>query len=432
MRILIVGAGIGGLSSALALSLAGHAVTILESASQLAEVGAGVQLTPNATKAFWKWGLGPDILQYALLPPSFNIRDLVSGELIGGVALKVFMEQYGAPYIVIHRADIHRILHEHAVKAGVKVCLGSKVVKYDVEGGKLWLADGQEMNADLVVACDGIHSFARGVLHNALGGGDGLEKTGWAAYRKMAPVMALKANPLTESLATDHSGNCWIGEEKLVMTYLVQGASNLNIVLSHPDNVDTSDWASEKYDAEIGRLFQDAGEVVNAVLDLSKPGAVNYPVFQTKDLPSWSSKSGKFLLMGDAAHAMAFYLSMGVSMAVEDAETLAECISLKTATEVSLQKAVEIFSNVRKPRAEAVRNASLHAGNIMQLRQGPEQEMRNRSIREDGAPAGREGEDKDFYVTAISFGIADRRIRDWCYGYDVAQEVYLHSNSRGP
>jgi salicylate hydroxylase len=208
------------------------------------------------------------------------------------------------------------------------------------------------------------------------------------------------------------------------MTYLVKGASLLNIVLSHPDDVDTTEWSPERYDIEIREFYKEAEPRLKAVIELSNPGAQNWPVEQVKNLPRWKSESGRFVLMGDVVHAMPFYLSMGVSMAVEDAETLAECIALKKLTTSSLEKAMAVFEGVRKPRAEAVRDASLHAGDVLQMRKGPEREVRDRAIRDDGVAVGVEEEEgDDFYVTRTSYGIADRKIRDWCYGYNVAEEV---------
>ena len=421
MQIIIVGAGIGGLSAALSLSLAGHQITILESASALAEIGAGVQLTPNATKFFWKWGLAPDILEHAVLPRSFNIRRDKDGGLLGQVPFKDFEKRYGGPYIVVHRADIHRILHSHAVRAGARLRLKSKVVKYDFEAGSVILGDGEEIHADLVVAVDGINSFARKSFLSEIG--DGVEKTGWAAYRTMAPVNQVKENPDTAHIVAEHSCNCWVGDSKVVMTYMIKNSQMLNIVLSHPDDVDTSEWGIEKYQTEVQRLYGGWDPSLSALLSMTSPEIQNWPVYQVRPLPKWTSQSGKFVLMGDAAHAMAFYLSMGVSMAVEDAEALTECISLREKTTASLEQAMSIFEKVRKSRAEAVRDASLHAGNILQLPKGPEQEARDCALKDDGASAGTVDGD-DFYVTRTSYGIADERIRDWCYGYDVESRVH--------
>ncbi|KAH0833563.1 hypothetical protein FOPE_03491 [Fonsecaea pedrosoi] len=163
----------------------------------------------------------------------------------------------------------------------------------------------------------------------------------------------------------------------------------------------------------------------------------NWPVYQVEPLPRWVSKSGKFVLMGDAAHAMAFYLSMGISMAVEDAVALSECLSLLgSATSSSssndpndngtndpgpkprpsLSTALGLFESVRKPRAEAVQSASLHAGEILHLPPSAAQEKRDALLQADGRTDRKEDRQ---YV----YGIADRETRDWCYGYDAALET---------
>ena len=421
MQIIVVGAGIGGLSIALSLSLAGHKVTILESASALAEIGAGVQLTPNSTKYFWKWGLGPAILEHSVLPGSFNVRRGKDGELLGRVPFDGFEGRYGGPYIVIHRADIHRILHEHAIKAGAQLRLNSRVMQYDFEGGGVTLSDGEEVYADLVVAADGINSFAR---KSFVGDEEGeTEKTGWAAYRTMAPVDKIRANPQTAHLVQEHSCNCWNGDSTSFMTYMIKNSQMLNIVLSHPDDVDTSEWTTEQYQNEITRLFGDWNPLCSSLLSIASPEVQNWPVYQVKSLSKWASDSGKFVLMGDAAHAMAFYLSMGVSMAVEDAEALAECLSLRETSNCSLKRAVNVFEKVRKPRAEGVREASLHAGNMLHLPPGPRQEIRDQALRTQGVSSGVVTEAGDFYKTKTSYGIVDQGIRDWCYGYDVKKDV---------
>jgi len=435
MEIIIVGAGIGGLSTALSLALSSnshshpqHTITLLESSPQLAELGAGVQLTPNSTRSFWKWGLGPSILASSITPSSFNIRRDTDDSLLASVDFTGFEERYGAPYVVVHRADIHRILHEACVKAGVRIRLGCRVVGYESEGGGVTLDGGEELKADLVVACDGIKSFARKeFLGDGNGDGEGQkgweEKTGWAAYRCMAPVEKLKLSPLTAHLGRDYDCNCWTGDGRVVMTYLVKEAKMLNVVLSHRDDVDTTGWTSEQFKAEIGNTFQGVSPSLKALLSVTNPEVQNWPIYQIKTLPKWTSKTGRFVLMGDAAHAMAFYLSMGVSMAVEDAETLTECISLMHTRGGGLSHAMSVFEKVRKQRAEAVRDASLHAGNMLHLPKGGQRDARDRALAVDGL-IGDTGEQESFFLEKVSYGIGDQNIRDWCYGYDIEREVH--------
>lgn len=415
----MVGAGIGGLSTALALAQAGHPVQVFESASVLAEVGAGIQLTPNATKWFWRWGLDQDLLAHSAIPVSFDIWRDDDGTIIRSVDFTTFKKEYGAPYIVVHRADLHRVLHEHAVRAGAKIRLNSRVVAYEFERGSITLRDGETISADLVIAMDGVNSEARqALLHKTV---RGLGETGWAAYRVMAPVSALKADVRTADLVSRHACNCWSGDQKCVMTYMVKGAQWLNIVFSHCNDVDTRDWTSDQYQSELRKQYGNWNSTIQALLEHASTKIENWPVNPTSNLPRWSSESGKFVLAGDAAHSMAFYLSMGVSMAVEDAAALAECLRLYKAEQLPLAEAIQLFGTLRKERAEAVRDASLHAGQVLQRAPGPLRDDRDEAMRSDGRSASTGYGDP--ILNRNSYGIADELIRDWCYSYDVVEAV---------
>lgn len=155
MKVIIVGAGIAGLSLAISLSRSGHHVRVLDSAAQLAELGAGVQMTPQAIKYLFQWGLKEDLQAESIAPSNLYIRDRKDGRVLVATRLGDMGAQYGAPYIVVHRAVLHAILHRHAVRAGAEVLLDSKVVKYDFDNGAVVLRDGQKLDADLVVASDG-------------------------------------------------------------------------------------------------------------------------------------------------------------------------------------------------------------------------------------------------------------------------------------
>ena len=215
MQIIIIGAGLAGLSAAIALSspinTQKHKILILESASKLAEVGAGVQLTPVATRQFLAWGLGPSLLAAAALPESWSLRRGSDGEVLNRVDMRKLEKDYGAPYIVVHRADLHRILHDHATGRGVEVRLKSRVRRYGVEEGWVELEDGERLEADLIVACDGIDSSARAQLLESQGfeAKECLERTGWAGYRAMCDVEDVRRDPLTKETVAQHAAHCW-------------------------------------------------------------------------------------------------------------------------------------------------------------------------------------------------------------------------------
>lgn len=215
------------------------------------------------------------------------------------------------------------------------------------------------------------------------------------------------------------------------MTYMIRDSGKLNLVLSHPDDKDTSSWAREEYIAELRQYYSDLDPRVLRLIELSTGPITNWPVHQVTRLPSWVSESGKFVLIGDAAHAMAFYLSMGVSLAIEDASALATALDLHVSSlqYSSLPQALLLFQKVRKPRAEKIRDASLHAGAMLHLPPGTERSLRDESARSDGAID--EAKKGDKLLDWISYGITDKHIREECYSYDVNSAVRRQADEDG-
>ncbi|KAK5989206.1 FAD-dependent monooxygenase OpS4-like protein [Cladobotryum mycophilum] len=438
MRIIIVGAGIAGLSLAISLAQSGRKVRLLDSAAQLAEIGAGIQMTPQAVKYLFKWGLKDDILAESLVPSRMHVRDSKDGSLLCATRLHEFEKRYEAPYIVVHRAALHAILHRHAVRAGAEILLNSRVIEYDFENGVVQLQNGDKLEADLIIAADGINSSARSQLLQSLDPGS--QPTGWAAYRLMTEVSKIKADPELAPLADleTHSSNFWIAGDKSCMTYLVKNATMLNIVLSHHDDIDTSKFSQEEYSDTVDELFKEFEPRVRRLIQLAVPKTANYPVYAVPPLPYWAHSSGRFTLVGDAAHAMAFYLSMGVSLAVEDAVSLTTVLDLacpvSAATKDSqnslnaenVRAALHVFETVRKKRAQAVQDASLEAGNTLHVPEGRGRELLYEALREanEDLPVNMQAEKlEQRRVHNVSSGISDKATRDWCYGYDAIGDI---------
>ncbi len=173
---------------------------------------------------------------------------------------------------------------------------------------------------------------------------------------------------------------------------------------------------------------------VQKLLQLALPKIQNYPVYQVPPIPSWVHPAGRFTLVGDSAHAMAFYLSMGVSLGVEDAVSLATVLDLACpatgAEDIcdfdKLGVALRAFEQARMKRVAVIQNASLHAGNMAHVEAGEKREKLYAALRADGAPdAG--VEDPVLMTEGITYGLGDQRVRDWCYGHDtikVMREFY--------
>jgi salicylate hydroxylase len=156
LNILITGAGLGGLASAIALARRGHNVTVFEQALVLGEVGAGIQIPSNSARLLLRWGLGPYLKNIAVEPESIAMRRWENGDVIGLTQLiPDFRRAFGAPYYVVHRAHLHEALHKLATDLGVKVEVGSTVVDYDLDAPSLMLKNGSVRHGDLIIGADG-------------------------------------------------------------------------------------------------------------------------------------------------------------------------------------------------------------------------------------------------------------------------------------
>ncbi|KAJ6783396.1 hypothetical protein PWT90_05856 [Aphanocladium album] len=434
MEIVIVGAGIAGLSLALALARAKHRVVILEAAPALAELGAGVQMTPLAMRYLFEWGMRDDIMATSIIPEKMNVRDAATGEVLAAIPTGDMEGRYGAPYIVVHRAVLHDLLHKHAIRAGAELRLDSKVVKYDFPNGAVDLHNGTRVTADLVIGADGINSFSRRQL---LGEDNAKTKpTGLAAVRTMAEVAQMKADPLLADIADleTYSSHLWIAPGKSVMAYLIREASLFNVVLSHPDDIDMSKFTTDEYRAFARDLVKGFEPKVQRLIEVLLPKMQNFPVHSVPPLQSWTDTAGRFTLVGDSAHAMAFYLSMGVSMAVEDAVSLATVLELacpagdghEPVDHAKLKTALQVFESARKERVRIVQASSLHGGNLLHLQDPAAREQMYTALRADGLPDSGISE-AELATESLPYGLADLRLRDWCFAYDpvkVVKECY--------
>ncbi|GAA1738475.1 FAD-dependent monooxygenase [Luedemannella helvata] len=329
----IIGAGIAGLTLAAALGREGTGCTVYEQADAFTGVGAGVQLTPNATRLLRRLGLGAWLAGTGVRPTAIELRDWRSGSVLTRVELgRACEERYGAPYYTIHRADLHEGLRAlvadrcgaHTVRVGRR-CVAVREREDDVE---VRFADGSAVAADLVVGADGVHSVVRAALSP-----DASRPTGTSVYRALVPAA------IVPRLATEPRVLLWPGPGRHVVCYPVRGGAWLNVVATVPDatRCQPADAYRGWYEDVLGLLT--AGEPTTwAVHDRPAP-----PLFG----------AGRIALTGDAAHPVLPFAAQGANQAIEDAVVLAGCLRLP-----ERRRALGEYERLRRPRVARIAAAS--------------------------------------------------------------------------
>ena len=316
--VIVVGAGIGGLTCALALLLRGIEVEVYEQAPELREIGAGVQISANGTRVLRALGLEPALDVCAVRPQAKEIRHWKSGRTWKLFDLGVVSEQrYGAPYIFIHRGDLHRLLAEavcaqkpDAIHLNAR-CVG---VEQNTGGVTLRLEDGRSARGRLLIGADGVHSVVRAAVFGA----GRPEFTGCMAWRGVIPRERLPGGiPM--------AGTNWIGPGRHVVHYPLRRGELLNFV----GVVERGDWLIESWTAQGTRgecLADFAGwhEDVRALIEaIDTP--FKWALMARSAMTHWSE--GRVTLLGDACHATLPFLAQGAVMAIEDGFVLARALA---------------------------------------------------------------------------------------------------------
>jgi len=348
LRIAIIGAGIGGLAAAAALRRVGIEAEIYEQAETFARIGAGIQQSPNAMKVHRGLGIEARLRDTAFAPATSLNRDAITGAVTNDHPLGRATEQrYGAPYLTLHRGDLHAALAD--IEPADSVHRGRKLVRLAEEGGRIALdfADGSEVLADAVVGADGVHSLVR----EHVGITDRPRFTGRVAYRTTFPAARLSG------VDPGPSRTKWWGPDRHLVVYFVTAARDeVYFVTSQPERADwitKESWSAKGDVGELRAAFSDFHPDVRAVL-AAAPEVHKWGIFERDPLPTW--RRGKVVLLGDSCHPMTPYMASGAAMALEDAVVLARCFD--ELSDERVERVFDAYEATRKPRTSAVQAGS--------------------------------------------------------------------------
>ncbi|GAA5149743.1 3-hydroxybenzoate 6-monooxygenase [Pseudonocardia eucalypti] len=351
-----MGGGIGGLTAALALARAGHTVRVLERAPEFVEVGAGLQVAPNASRVLDRLGVLDAVTADAFFPRRLTLRDALSGRpLVALGTTSAFLGRFGYPYFVTHRADLHRAVLTACRDTGLVELLASRrVVEIEPRpaGAVVRCADGAEYQTPALIGADGLHSATRALL---VGDGDPVD-SGYVAYRGTVPVEALAEHG---GLGEPDGMVIWVGPGLHLVQYPVRRGELCNQVAT----IDTRRHTAHAGDLrrQLEHAFAGVCTRVRAGIGLMDTSR-SWAMLDRPPATGWSR--GAITLLGDAAHPMLQYLAQGACQAIEDAAVLADRVSEHPG---DTEAAFKAYETLRAPRTARVQTTARTWGQVLHV-----------------------------------------------------------------
>jgi salicylate hydroxylase len=395
LSVAIVGAGIAGLTFAAALRRAGIDYHVYEQAERLSEVGAGVQLSPNATRLLHRLGLAERLREAAVRPQAIEMRRWDDGTVLQRTALgEPFRQRFGAPYYTVHRADLHSGLLSLVQPERVRLAARCLAVEQTADTARLWRSDGTIVEADLVVGADGIHSVVREQLV-----ADRPRYSGQTIYRGLVPagrVPHLLAEPRVR---------IWFGPHQHCVCYPVSSGR----LVSFGATVPGSDWRQESWSArgevrDLAAAYAGWHEDVTRLI--AAADSVGRWALHDRDGIDRLG-SGRVAVIGDAAHPMLPFQAQGANQAIEDAVALAVCLA--EADPDDLGAILCRYERIRLPRTSRIQRQSRDNASTFHLADGEAQRRRDTAAR-------------------ASSGLDQH---EWLFGYD-AEQAARNTTTRSP
>jgi salicylate hydroxylase len=387
ISVAVIGGGIGGLAAALSLLRAGVDVHVYEQARTLSEVGAGIQISPNASRILHRLGLAEALAKMGVKPLAWHQRRWDDGRTLLRTPLAEAMEAaFGSPHYQMHRADVLDTLARAlpAERLHIGHCFTALVDHGDHVEAEF--ENGTRIDVDALVGADGIHSAVRRVVF----GPENAHFTGCVAYRGLVPADRLA------HLDLEVTAQVWMGPGKHFVHYFVQNRRLVNFVaLIDQDSWTRESWTDRGEAADALAAYEGWHPQVRGIL-----GAVDetfiWALFDRKPMARWSL--GRVTLLGDACHAMLPFMAQGAAQAIEDGATLAACLSQIGAPDVP--EALRRYQTLRLPRASRIQALSETNKRRFHLPDGPAQQERD---------------------AEMARGTTDwsRKAVDWIYGHDA-------------
>jgi salicylate hydroxylase len=364
LRIAIIGGGIGGLTAALSMRQAGFEVDVYEQASELTQIGGGINMGPNAVRILRRLGLAAGLDREGVRPLFTHQRRWQDGRTLQRAPLNPLCEElYGAPHITIHRADLLAVIASGF--PAERVHLGHRLTGLADTGdsAEAWFANGARITADVLVGADGLHSPVRAALF----GDEAPCFAGCVAYRGLVPAERLA------DLGLEIGSQSWVGPGAHFVHYFVSRGRLLNFVgWTEHDEWNREDWTDRATVARALVAFEGWHPQVRRIIAAADTCFI-WALFDRDPLPRWSV--GRMTLLGDACHPMYPFMGQGAAQAIEDGAALAAC--LRSAGNADPVAALRRYEQVRLPRVTRLQEMSRANKTRFHMPDGPAQEARD-------------------------------------------------------
>jgi len=357
-KVLIAGAGLGGLAAAACLLKRGFEVHIFEQAPKLAEVGAGIQQSANSVKVLYDLGLREALDKVGVKPKEYEFRRFDNGELLHKIPFADAHERnHGAPYYHLHRADLHQMLLDTVRSLDPRcVTLDSKVSGFSetTQGVTLKLADGATVQGDVLIGADGIKSAIRAQIV----GETPVKYTGYVAWRVTVPREKLPRDIM------DLVGTVWCGPKNHCVVYWLRRGELLNFVGCPEDpSWDEESWTQRRPWEELKAAYAGWHPKIQAILDAAeRDQCYRWSLFDRPPMRDWSTE--RATLLGDAAHPTLPFIAQGACMAIEDGAVLARALEAAG----SVPEALELYQRARVERCARVVMESAEHGTLYHIK----------------------------------------------------------------